>query len=94
MNRCLRIIISAQFPEGFLQKYIQKNAKKHNLEGIAQLVDSKSSQVRIIVCGEGDALDKFVDLMHEDLARLVVEHVEIEPFLKDKDYREVFRVIE
>lgn len=94
MNRCLRIVITAQFPDDFLQVFIQKNAKKLRLEGVAQLIDPKAKQVRIIVCGEGDALDEFVDAIHEGLARLVVRGIEIEPFLKDKDYREVFRIIE
>lgn len=93
MNRCLRIIIVAQLPEDFLHSFIQKNAKKLGLEGQAQWVDSEK-HIRIIVCGEGEALDTFVDALHEGIARLMVENVEIEPFLKDKDYRAVFRVIE
>ena len=38
MNKCLRITFVADFPEGFLQSFIQKNAKKLQLEGIAQVM--------------------------------------------------------
>src|SRR5579862_5359561 len=93
MNRCLRIIIIAQFPDDFLQAVL-KAAKKLELEGTIQLIDPLAQQIKIIACGENTSLDDFIDFLHEKTAKLEFVSFEIEPFLKDKDYRAVFRIIE
>ncbi|MDP3889009.1 MAG: acylphosphatase [bacterium] len=93
MNKCLRITITADFPEGFLYNFVQKSARKCNLEGVAQVVE-EDRQVRIIICGSREDVDQFLDLLHKGPSKFVPENIEIEPFLKDKDYRGVFRVIE
>lgn len=90
-RKCLRIIIAAQVPTEFLQSVVYKNAKKLGLEGTAQLVVGAKNHVRINVCGLPDQLDEFIDLFH---SQLDYEDIEIEPFLKDKDFRNVFRIIE
>jgi acylphosphatase len=93
MNKCLRITFSASVPEGFLHDFIQKNAKKLNLEGVVQMVPVEN-KIRVIVCGHKDQVDAFVDILHKGKGKTLLEQIEIEPFLKDKDYRGVFRVIE
>lgn len=93
MNKCLRITFSASMPEGFLHDFVQKNAKKLNLEGVVQMLPAEQ-KVRVIVCGDKDIVDKFVDLLHKGTGKTLLNQIEIEPFLKDKDYRGVFRVIE
>ncbi len=92
MNKCLRITLTADFPEGFLQNFIQKNARKLNLEGIAQAVTSRT--MRIVVCGLKDDVDSFLDVLHKGFSKWLAENIEIEPFLKTKDYRGIFRVID
>ena len=93
MNKCLRITLTANFPEGFLHNFVQKNARKLNLEGVAQFLDSDRC-ARIIVCGLKDNVDLFVDILHKGSPKWAPKDIEIEPFLKDKDYRGIFRVIE
>ncbi len=93
MNKCLKITFSGAMPEGFLHNFIQKNAKKLNLEGTAQVVTSEN-KVRIVVCGDKDEVDQFIDLLHKGSGKVILEDIQIEPFLRDKDYRGVFRVIE
>jgi len=93
MNKCLRIEFSGDVPQGFLQKIIQKHARKLELEGTAQVL-SGQNKVKIIVCGNKDRIDNFLDLLHKESAKVVLEGMEVEPFLKKKDYRGVFRVIE
>lgn len=93
MNKCLRITFIADFPEGFLQSFIQKHAKKLQLEGIAQVI-GPGKKVRIIACGAKDDVDAFLDILHKGSSACDLENIEVEPFLKDKDYRGVFRVIE
>jgi acylphosphatase len=92
MNKCLKITFTANFSDDFLQSFIQKQAKELDLEGIVQII-GPGRKVRIIACGVKEAVDQFVDtLQGSDVCHL--EDIEIEPFLKDKDYRGVFRVIE
>lgn len=92
MNKCLRITFSGKFPADFLHSFVQKHAKKLNVEGTVQWTESKG--VRIIVCGSKDSVDAFLDVLHKSPPSVVLENIEIEPFLKEKDYRGVFRVIE
>lgn len=94
MNKCLRIIITAKFSDDQLRNFIQKKAKDLGLEGTAQIVDTKEKKVRISICGKPDILDQFIDVLHKGTKGFDLKDIEVEPFLKDKDYRSVFRVIE
>ena len=94
MKRCLRITITAEFPKNFLQSCVQKNAKSLNLEGTAQFVSGEGNTVLINICGSSDLLEEFLDLFHKSVSQVDIDEIEIEPFLKDKDYRAVFRIIE
>lgn len=91
MNKCVRIICN--IPEGdFLHDIVQKQARKLGIEGTAQ--QSGTDKIKIIACGPKEAVDNFVDIMHKELNKQKIDDIEIEPFLKDKDYRAVFRIIE
>lgn len=92
MNKCIKIILKTELKDGFLQNVIQKYARKYELEGVAERWSA--DEVKIIVCGEKGAVDSFVDSIHKEAPKQHVYDIEIEPFLKDKDYRGVFRVIE
>jgi len=94
MNKCLRIIITAKFSDDLLRSFIHKGAQSLGLEGTAQLIDPQAKKVRIAVCGKPEALDQFIDLLHKGTKGFELKNIEVEPFLKDKDYRSVFRVIE
>ena len=94
MNKCLRITLQGKFPEGFLRGFVQKHAKKLNLEGTAQRVNGDGETARIIACGQKDAVDSFLDFLYKGLAAIDLNVIEVEPFLNEKDYRGVFRVIE
>ncbi len=92
MNKCLKISFAGEFSSDFFHDFIQKHAKKLGLEGTVQVVHK--DMVRIVVCGKKEAIDAFLDLLHKGTAQIQLADIEIEPFLKDKDYRGVFRVIE
>ena len=94
MNKCLRIALTAHSSTDFLHSFIQKQARKLGLEGMAQMIDPKNNQIRITVCGSAVDLDHFIDLIHKEAEKFDVDTMEVEPFLKDKDYRSVFRVID
>ena len=93
MNKCVKIRFSLGYPEDALKTFVQKHARKLELEGIAQVVSSEDKTL-IFVCGPKDDVDVFVDLLHKGTKEIVFENIEVEPFLKVKDYRGVFRVIE
>lgn len=92
MNKCLKITLTLDPKEGFMQNVIQQNARKFELEGIVQALSS--DKVKIIVCGEKEQVDFFVDSIHKESVQTTIKDIEIEPYIKDRDYRGVFRVIE
>ena len=93
MNKCLKISFGADIPDGFLRDFVQKHARTFDLEGTAR-VFSTQEIIIIVVCGHKDAVDDFLDILHKGSKEVFLEDIEIEPFLKDRDYRGVFRVIE
>lgn len=93
MKKCLRISFSADVTLDYLRNTIQKHALELKLEGTAQK-DPEDTLIRIVVCGDIEAVDSFVDLLHKESASIDMENLEIEPFIKTKDYRAIFRVIE
>ena len=93
MNKCLKITFAANCPDNFLHDFVQKNAKKLGLEGTVQIMNV-NSKIRIVVCGDKDKVDLFLDLVHKGSVDHIPAGVEAEAFAKDKDYRGVFRVIE
>lgn len=92
MYKCLKITFSADLPKGFLQRVIQQNARKLDVEGVAQLL--MDNFVKIIVCGSMGQVDTFLDLLYKEVNAVDLNEFQVEPFLKDKDYRGVFRVLE
>lgn len=93
MNKCLKIIIFIKQVNNNLSNMIQKIAKKNDLEGFAQLDEN---DIKITICGQKENVDDFTDKLYKELEALNInkEDIEIEPFIKDKDYRGVFRIIE
>lgn len=86
MNKCLKITLTAD-QEGFSHSVVQRHARTCDLEGMVQ--PAGDSQIRIIVCGKKEKVDDFVELLQKE----PIKDVAIEPFIKDKDYRGVFRVL-
>lgn len=92
MNKCLRVTLSLKSYDEDLISYIQRSAKKFKIEGTLQALDKKT--VRIIACGKADDVDMFMDDVYKGHKTSVPASVEVEPFLKDRDHRGVFRIIE
>jgi acylphosphatase len=92
MKKCLRISFSAQIPDNFLTAIILPHARTLEIEGTAQI--SPDQTVKIIACGEKDIVDSFVDIIHKETSKLQIDQVEIIPFIKDREYRGVFRILE
>jgi acylphosphatase len=92
MKKCLKIVLQGDFSSNFLKTTVLKHARAHDLEGIARITGA--GQVTIVVCGIKAHVDEFLDGVHKHEVAWEVQHIEVEPFLKDKDYRGVFRIIE
>lgn len=92
MNKCLKIMLIGEHKDGFFHEVALKHARKLGLEGLVQQI--VKDLVKIVVCGKKEDVDTFVDVLHKELDKYKFHDIEIEPFLKDKDYRGVFRVIE
>ncbi len=92
MNQCVRVTIIVEGTKESVHSFVKEQAKECALEGVVQpLSDTK---VRIIACGIRDSIDTFIDALHTGVADNTLDTMEVEPFMKDRDYRGVFRVIE
>lgn len=95
MKKCVKIICTGAtggIKEGFLPEFIQLRARELGLEGVAQLqVDGGASMT---VVGMKEQVDDFIDLVHREAQAWKVAAIEVEPMIKDRDYRGIFRVIE
>jgi acylphosphatase len=92
MNKCLKITFTLLLKKDFLQEVIQKLAQQHSIEGLAQVIDQK--KIKILACGAKDNIEAFLDAIHKEAVRYSMSDIEVEPFLKEKNYRGVFRIIE
>jgi acylphosphatase len=92
MKKCLKINFISRRSEGDLQDFIQKSARKLSLEGTVQVVEP--NEICIIACGSKDNIDEFLDIIHEGVGAQVADGIQVEPFLKERDYRGIFRILE
>lgn len=92
MKKCLKITFVLDSPKGFLHDFVQKNARLLHIEGTVQIVEPHS--ISIVACGEKENIDTFLDVLHQGVSSHIPENVSVEPFLKDKDYRGIFRILE
>ena len=91
MFKCVKITCIAQSSQK-LSTNIQKQARQLQIEGILQIVDAHN--IRIIASGPKEKIDLFIDALYKLGSAQKPFSLEVEPFLKDKDYRGIFRVIE
>ena len=92
MKRCVKMLLNCGKQKDFLSSYVKEHAQANNLEGVAQRADT--TQIAISVCGKSEAVDVFIDAIHEASAKYQLTDITLEPFFKMRDYRGVFRVIE
>lgn len=93
MNQCLRITFEVPGEQRqTIRLLIQQEAKKFFLEGTVRIMPGFS--LKVIACGDKNKMDMFLDSVLKEIEKLRCDRLEIEPFLKDRDYRGVFRVIE
>ncbi len=92
MKKCLKITLVSKMLERWLRDSIQTAARKLDVEGTVQFVEP--NEIVIIACGSKDNIDGFLDNIHQGFGVNIPEDVLVEPFLKEKDYRGIFRILE
>ncbi len=92
MKKCLKITLISNDINGGFRDSVQSAARKLGLEGTFQFIES--NEIVIIACGSKNNIDAFLDNLHQGFGAQVPEDVQVEPFLKEKDYRGIFRVLE
>ena len=92
MDRCLKITFSTNKSKDFLDSVIKKSARDLGIEGTVQALSSES--VNIVACSSKETLEDFLDVLHKEAANGLMHDIVIQPFLKNKDYRGVFRIID
>lgn len=91
MSRCIKMTFSVQHSSEKLLEAIQKQAQTCQLEGL--VMASTLESIKVIACGLSPNLDMFLDKIDEVIATQGGHDIMIDPFLKDKDYRGVFRIM-
>lgn len=94
MKQCLHITFLLRAQKKILQTVVQKAARDLEIEGTAQSSGPESLTIMIVACGAKERLSDFIDILHKEAVQKNIEDLQIEPFIKVKDYRGVFRVIE
>lgn len=92
MHKCVRIIISIPKTKGFLHTVVQQYARQFGIEGVAQV--QVPHTIKIVVAGTKEAIDNFIDILHRESLAHDISTIEVEPFVKDRDFRGIFRIIE
>lgn len=93
MKRSIKITVVGDVNDLSYKQFTQKQAKDLAIEGVVQNQNEEPGLV-IYAHGPADNIEKFIDLLYKNPSGKVVEDVYAEPFVKEKDYRGVFRIIE
>ena len=91
MKKCLKITIDA-ISHGQFAQDLQKKGTKLGVEGTMQYI-ADQKELRVVVCGDKEQVDQLVDHLHQLAAKEGIS-VHLEPYVKIKDYRGAFRIIE
>ena len=91
MNQCVKITLVVKTSEELLKNLIKKHAERLAIEGVGNIENSDT--IKIVANGSNNAIDEFIDALYDGYKGAKPTIIEVEPFMKDRDYRGVFRVI-
>jgi acylphosphatase len=90
MRKCLIIKVTGNVQTEAYKTAIQKSAQALNIEGTIQ---NQENGVLVYACGLSDNLDKFTDTFYSATDKSKIKDITTEPFVSEKGYRNVFRII-
>ena len=91
MRKCLKIHIFGKVHGVGYRAFAQKHAQVLGIEGTVQ--NSEDGSVIMYACGQAPNLDKFIDALYKGTPDAEIKELTAEPFLSEKDFRGVFRII-
>jgi len=91
MRRCLKATVFGKVQGVSYRAFVQKHAQILGIEGTIQ--NDEHGNVIIYACGRSEKLDNLIDLLYKGPSHASVQDVLVEPFMSEKDFRGVFRVI-
>jgi acylphosphatase len=71
--------------------FIQKTAQSLSIEGTLQ--NTEPNSITIFACGPSVSLEKFIDALYKGTGSSEVKELTTEPFVNERDFRGVFRII-
>lgn len=92
MRQCVKIKVIGNVQMASYREYVQKHAQRYDIEGTIQNAEDKHSVI-IMACGIAEKLDELIDALYKGTPESKVEEVQVEPMIKEKDFRSVFRII-
>jgi acylphosphatase len=90
MRKCLIITVCGKVQSDTFKQFIQKNAMALGVEGTVQ--DDNDGLI-LYTCGISDKLDRFIDILYKGSEKFKLKDIVIEPFITEKNFRGVFRII-
>ena len=91
MKQCIKIIVSGSVHSISYKEFIQKHALDLRIEGCMQTHEEET--LLIFACGQADSLDELIDYIYKGTTESRVKDVIIEPFINEKTFRGIFRII-
>lgn len=74
-----------------IREFVQKCAHRLHLEGTS--IIEPHDTVKIVATGSHEAIEHFIDLLYNGFDGCKPSTIEVEPFIKDRDFRGIFRVL-
>ncbi len=91
MKRCVKITITGTVQNDAYKNFAQKKAQDLNIEGTVQ--NAESGSIILYLCGLAESLDMFIDHLYEGTSGIDIKDLVVEPFINEKNFRGVFRII-
>ena len=91
MKRCVKITITGKVQNVSYRAFTQKKAMALGIEGTVQ--NAENGSVIIYACGPAEKLDQLIDYLYEGTPETQIKELTVEPFINEKDFRSVFRII-
>ena len=97
MRKCVKMIVTDYHDVDVFYKALKKRANVGAVEGVAEPLSDE--ELQIVVYGPKESVDEFVGAVEDTVITIAEEgddqasELMVEPFIKEEDYRGVFRFI-
>ncbi|HJZ22839.1 MAG TPA: hypothetical protein VJ201_00115 [Candidatus Babeliales bacterium] len=92
VKQCLKITFYMPDDDSFLDDLVKKYARRLELEGVAQLIAPR--QAEVVACGNPEAIELLIDAIYKGSSLGKPDSIEVEPFVREYNFRGVFRMLD